>query len=165
MQADNFLEFFSFSGMPVFKAAIMAHKTKGENSPNAPNSVFDLRHKSFICTKFQAYATFNAIFTYICSTSRFGTKIVAILKKLDTSSCSSLGQKFYYQSLKSLDSFLERSYDLCGKHLNHNSSWHLCQIDNKRTCERAIFTHCVHFTRLLSGASVFENQRIFRWME
>ena len=48
MQANNFLEFFPFSGIPVFEAAIFGIQAKGEDFLNDPNPIFDLKDKSFI---------------------------------------------------------------------------------------------------------------------
>ena len=56
MQANTFLEFFPFSGKPLFEAAILAYEPEAENFRDAPNSIFDPQGKSLICTKFQAFS-------------------------------------------------------------------------------------------------------------
>ena len=65
MQANNFLELFSIQWNTCVWSSHIGIQTKDENSQNAPNSIFDLQDKSFICTKFQAFTMFRADSTCI----------------------------------------------------------------------------------------------------
>ena len=67
MQANNFLEFFPFSGIPVFEVAILAYK-KVRIFEMLPIQCLVYKIKASICTKFQAFITFSTIFKCIRDT-------------------------------------------------------------------------------------------------
>ena len=62
--SKTFFKNFLFSEMPLSKAAILAYEEK-QKVFELLDSNFDLYVISFICTNFEAFTTFNAIFTRI----------------------------------------------------------------------------------------------------
>ena len=56
--------------MPLSEAAILAWEQKQKIFEMPPKSNFDLYVISFICTNFEAFTTFSAIFTRIRCTTR-----------------------------------------------------------------------------------------------
>ena len=60
--------------MPLSEAAILVYEQKVANFQNAPNPNFDLYVISFICSNFDAFTTFSAIFTRIHHTSNISNR-------------------------------------------------------------------------------------------
>ena len=66
--SKNFFKNFLFSEMHLSAEAILAYEQKQKFFEMPPKAILNLYGVSFICTNFEAFTTFSAIFTRICRT-------------------------------------------------------------------------------------------------